>query len=228
MDYYAETCHHKEISALKIVKYLLLCILILLLLGLTTLVSHMLLALSPGAQAWEDSTESKWVTMSCHTSQGHCFTYLLADYCAVFLITSIGLIATVKENFFFLLASALTNITLSIVNLFIDSFRWSIIFLQLCASLFTLAYTMSVYVKMKLDIRRKKRKEKLAILRSQLSGEGYAEGDRKSNLYQSSVHSHSYDKLVLTNEWLRTQHSPTAQLQQQPLYSQLNHQSNVH
>lgn len=69
MDYYAETCHHKEISALKIVKYLLLCILILLLLGLTTLVSHMLLALSPGAQAWEDSTESKWVTMSCHTSR---------------------------------------------------------------------------------------------------------------------------------------------------------------
>lgn len=80
---------------------------------------------------------------------------------------------------------------------------------------------------MKLDIRRKKRKEKLAILRAQMSGED-AEGDRKGNLYQSSVHSHSYDKLMLTNEWLRNQHSPTAQLQQQPLYSQSNHQSNLH
>lgn len=146
---------------------------------------------------------------------GHCFVYLLTDYCTVFLITLIALIATVKENFFFLLASALINITLSFVNLFIDSYRWSIIFLQLCASLFTLTYTMSVYVKMKLDIRRKKRKERLTILhRAQLSSDD-AYGERKSNLYQSSVHSHSYDKLVLTSEWLRNQHSPTAQLHQQ-------------
>lgn len=72
---------------------------------------------------------------------------------------------------------------------------------------------MSVYVKMKLDIRRKKRKERLAILhQTQISSDVY--GDRKSNLYQSSVHSHSYDKLVLTSEWLQNQHSPTAQLDQ--------------
>lgn len=49
----------------------------------------------------------------------------------------------------------------------------------------------------------------MAILQAQFGGAN--DGQRRSNLYQSSIHAHSYDKLVLTNEWLRAQNSPVAQ-----------------
>ncbi|XP_075677542.1 uncharacterized protein LOC142645367 [Dermatophagoides pteronyssinus] len=49
------------------------------------------------------------------------------------------------------------NILLAILSMTIQSYRWSIILLQIISSLFTFSYLLSMYLKMKLDILHKRR-----------------------------------------------------------------------
>src|SRR5699024_1045516 len=65
MDYYGQTCLHKDISSIKIVKYLLLCTLTLLLLGLVTLASRVLVAFSHNQSTAETDTKSD--SIPCHS-----------------------------------------------------------------------------------------------------------------------------------------------------------------
>ncbi|KAJ6216257.1 hypothetical protein RDWZM_007414 [Blomia tropicalis] len=185
MDYYEKRCHHKEIGCIKIVKYLTICTLALLLVGVITLATRLLAT---------TIIEPSNGTIMYGTNLT--FTHLILDYGIVLLVTLIALFATIKENFFFLITSATCNIILGLANFLVTPFRMSIIFLQLCSSLFIFIYTLSVYLRMKMDIRRKKKREK-DMARIHIMD--------KENLYQNSVKSHSYDKLVLTNEWLASQ-----------------------
>lgn len=56
-----------------------------------------------------------------------------------------------------------------------------------------------MYLKMKIDIRRRKKITRLENIQRNFN--------LTENPYQISNNSHSYDKLVLTNEWLRSQQS---------------------
>lgn len=115
--------------------------------------------------------------------------YLLLDYGIASIIGVVALLAVVKENFFFLVCSAAVNSILAIGNLSVASYRWSIILLQFISAMFTFAYTLSTYLKMKFDIRRKKRLKRLELVRH-----GVRDGSMATH--------HDYDKLVLTNQWL--------------------------
>ncbi|XP_075588957.1 uncharacterized protein LOC124496530 [Dermatophagoides farinae] len=130
-----------EISIVNIFKYMLICTLSLLIIGLITLfIRHLFLV--------QNSNDDDLIII------------LLGSYLATFIITLVTLLATFKEHFFFLITAASLNLILATLSMAIQSYRWSIILLQIISSLFTFSYLLSMYLKMKLEIIHKRRLQK--------------------------------------------------------------------
>ena len=132
---------------------------------------------------------------------------MLTNYISIFLITGIAILATLKEHFFFLVTSASINLTLSFVSVCIFSIEWTVALLQIFTSLLTFTYLLSVYLKMKLQIQRRRKVDRLRQLQNHFLRHNLAPGNTKSSsIYSnSSQDEHPYDKITLTSKWILNQ-----------------------
>ncbi|KAH9501078.1 hypothetical protein DERF_011947 [Dermatophagoides farinae] len=159
-----------EISIVNIFKYMLICTLSLLIIGLITLfIRHLFLV--------QNSNDDDLIII------------LLGSYLATFIITLVTLLATFKEHFFFLITAASLNLILATLSMAIQSYRWSIILLQIISSLFTFSYLLSMYLKMKLEIIHKRRLQKR-----------FLEELQTSNMMKRRFL--GFNPIELTNEWI--------------------------
>lgn len=81
---------------------------------------------------------------------------MLVNYATVWLLCVVCIMATIMDNFFFLVSSGTLNLLSMIVNVGMLPIRLSLVFLQTVCITFAFTYAFSVYLRMKLNIKKKR------------------------------------------------------------------------
>lgn len=80
----------------------------------------------------------------------------------IILLSCFGIFAIIKDNFLLIIIFATVNTITLLISLWSTTAKAAIIFLQIAVSLFAFSYTLIIYWKMKIEIKRRKKLSKEA------------------------------------------------------------------